>query len=234
MITLRPSSERGHADHGWLNTYHTFSFADYYDPNHMGYGPLRVINEDRVAPGAGFPTHAHHDMEIITIVLEGALEHKDSMGTNSVIRPGEIQRMTAGTGVRHSEYNASKSEPVHFMQIWIEPNKRGIAPGYDQKNLPGQSPMEGLTLLASNDGRDGSVIINQDVNLFYGHLGAGRKVEHTLRSVLGGWIQVLRGEVAISNLSIRQGDGAAIANEGNLKLAAASDSAFLLFDLGDV
>jgi quercetin 2,3-dioxygenase len=231
MITIRRAKERGHADHGWLDTFHTFSFADYWDPRHMGWGPLRVINEDRVAPASGFPTHAHRDMEIITYVLEGALEHRDSLGTGSVIRPGEVQRMSAGTGVRHSEYNASKTEPVHLLQIWIEPARTGIAPGYEQKTF-GEAERRGrLRLIAAPDGRDGAVTIHQDANVSAATLARGERVEHALAPGRLGWLQVARGALLVNGEQLAQGDGAAIEGERAITLEAVEPAETLLFDL---
>jgi quercetin 2,3-dioxygenase len=231
MITIRRAKERGHADHGWLDTFHTFSFADYWDPRHMGWGPLRVINEDRVAPASGFPTHAHRDMEIITYVLEGALEHRDSLGTGSVIRPGEVQRMSAGTGVRHSEYNASKTEPVHLLQIWIEPARTGIAPGYEQKTF-GEAERRGrLRLIAAPDGRDGAVPIPQDATVYAATLARGERVEHALAPGRLGWLQVARGALLVNGEQLAQGDGAAIEGERAITLEAVEPAETLLFDL---
>lgn len=211
MITTRPSSARGHFDHGWLDTYHTFSFGDYHDPKHMAFGPLRVINEDFVAAGAGFPTHPHRDMEILTWVLEGALEHKDSSGGSGVIRPGDLQRMTAGRGVTHSEFNHSKAEPVHLLQIWIFPEERGLTPGYEQKRFdlkPGA-----LTLLASRDGRDGSVTIRQDASVYGARLDAGQKATLELKPGRRAWVQMARGGATVNGQRLAQGDGAAIEDE---------------------
>ena len=231
MITIRRAKERGHADHGWLDTFHTFSFADYWDPRHMGWGPLRVINEDRVAPASGFPTHAHRDMEIITYVLAGALEHRDSLGTGSVIRPGEVQRMSAGTGVRHSEYNASKTEPVHLLQIWIEPARTGIAPGYEQKTF-GEAERRGrLRLIAAPDGRDGAVTIHQDATVYAATLARGERVEHALAPGRLGWLQVARGALLVNGEQLAQGDGAAIEGERSITLEAVEPAETLLFDL---
>ena len=231
MLKIRKAKERGHADHGWLDTYHTFSFADYWDPRHMGWGPLRVINEDRVAGGTGFPTHAHRDMEIITYVLEGALEHRDSLGTGSVIRPGEVQRMSAGTGVRHSEYNASKTDAVHLLQIWIEPARAGIAPGYEQKTFPESERRGRLRLIAAADGRDGAVTIHQDAAVYAAVLARGERVEHTLAPKRLGWLQVARGAVLLNGERLDQGDGAAIENERRVTLEALEPAEALLFDL---
>ena len=231
MLKIRKAKERGHADHGWLDTYHTFSFADYWDPRHMGWGPLRVINEDRVAGGTGFPTHAHRDMEIITYVLEGALEHRDSLGTGSVIRPGEVQRMSAGTGVRHSEYNASKTDAVHLLQIWIEPARAGIAPGYEQKTFPESERRGKLRLIAAADGRDGAVTIHQDAAVYATVLARGERVEHTLAPKRLGWLQVARGAVLLNGERLDQGDGAAIENERRVTLEALEPAEALLFDL---
>ena len=224
MLRIRKADQRGHFDHGWLNTYHTFSFADYYDPDFMGFRSLRVINEDRVAPGAGFGTHAHRDMEIISYVLEGALAHRDSMGTGSVIRPGEVQRMSAGTGVRHSEMNASNNETVHFLQIWILPEREGIKPGYEQKAI---TPSEGLQLIASHGGRDGSVTIHQDVDVFT--KVDGNPITYEFRPNRFGWLQVTRGEVEANGEKLRAGDGAAIEDERSVRIAGNGE--VMLFDL---
>ncbi len=231
MVKIRRAKERGHANHGWLDTYHTFSFADYWDPRHMGWGPLRVINEDRVAGGTGFPTHAHRDMEIITYVLEGALEHRDSLGTGSVIRPGEVQRMSAGTGVRHSEYNASKTEPVHLLQIWIEPARAGIAPGYEQKTFPESERRGQLRLIAAADGRDGAITIHQDAAVYATTLARGERVEHALAPGRLGWVQMARGSLLLNDERLDQGDGAALEHERGVTLEALEPAEALLFDL---
>ena len=231
MIQVRRSEERGHAEHGWLDSRHTFSFADYYDPDHMGYGPLRVINEDRVEPAAGFPTHGHRDMEIISYVLDGALEHKDSLGTGSVIRPGDVQRMSAGTGVRHSEFNASKTEPVHFLQIWIEPDARGIAPGYEQKRFEAADLTGRMRLIASPDGADGSVRIQQDARVYATKLGSGDGVSHRLAPGRRAYVQVARGEAVVNGQKLSAGDGAAIEAEAEIKFASPSTAEVLVFDL---
>lgn len=230
MMTIRRASERGHADHGWLNTYHTFSFADYYDPQHMGFGPLRVINEDRVAPGAGFPMHSHRDMEIISYVLDGALEHKDSLGNGSIIHPGECQRMSAGTGVRHSEHNASLSMPVHFLQIWIEPAEKNLPPGYEQKptNL---APGQGLQLLASPAGRNGLVTIHQDAYLYAGVFTQEEARTYHARAGRGLYLHVARGRVSINSELLSAGDGAQITEEHEITISACTDAEVLLFDL---
>jgi hypothetical protein len=227
MLQLRKSNDRGHANHGWLDSWHTFSFADYHDPQHVSFSALRVINEDRVSPGEGFPTHPHRDMEIITYVLEGALEHQDSLGTGSVIRPGEVQRMSAGTGIRHSEFNHSQTEPVHFLQIWILPDRQGVKPGYEQKRigLDGQ-----LRLVASPDGHDGSVTIHQDARVYAARLN-GSEVTHTLASGRRAWLQVARGAVKLNGTTLQAGDGAGIENETALRLAADGSAEVLLFDL---
>jgi quercetin 2,3-dioxygenase len=231
MVQVRRSKERGHYDHGWLNTFHTFSFADYYDQEHMGYRALRVINEDSVQPGRGFPTHAHRDMEIVTYVLDGALEHRDSLGTGSTIRPGEVQRMSAGTGVRHSEYNHSKSEPVHFLQIWILPERNGAAPEYEQKAFPEDEKRGRLRLVASRDGRDGSVTVHQDVSLHAALLGAGEKVVASFARGRRGWVQVARGAVTLAGTPLGQGDGAAIDDERSIEIVATEPAEVLVFDL---
>jgi len=217
---------------GWLDSRHTFSFADYYDPAHMAFGPLRVINEDRVAPGTGFGTHGHQDMEIISYVLEGALEHKDSIGTGSVIRPGDVQIMSAGTGIRHSEFNHSKTEPVHFMQIWIVPGKTGIAPRYEQKMFPESGKRGRMLLVVSPDGRDGSLTVHQDVELRSGVLDTGQRIEHSTSSGRKAWLQVARGALRLNGRDLDAGDGAAIESEAILNLEAKSDrTEILLFDL---
>jgi redox-sensitive bicupin YhaK (pirin superfamily) len=231
MLIPRPAQSRGHADHGWLDSHHTFSFADYYDPRHMGFGALRVINEDRVAAGEGFPTHGHRDMEILSYVLAGGLEHRDSMGNGSVLRPGHVQRMSAGTGVRHSEFNASKTDPVHFLQIWIEPASRGIKPGYEERIYSEAERQDTLRLIASRDGRDGSVQVHQDLDLFATLLAPGAQVQHTLPPGRRAWVHVARGEVTLNGERLTAGDAAAITEAGPLALTGAADSEVLLFDL---
>lgn len=231
MLTPRPSAERGHADHGWLDTRHTFSFADYHDPAHMGFRSLRVINEDRIAPGAGFPRHPHRDMEIVTIVLAGALEHRDSTGGHGIIRPGDVQRMTAGTGVTHSEYNASAAEPVHLVQIWILPEKRGLAPGYEQKTFAESAKRGRFCVVASPDGREDSVTIRQDARLHLAALGSGETAAHPLAPGRHAWVQVLRGKVDVNGHALEAGDGAAVSDEKQVRISATADSEVLLFDL---
>ena len=231
MITIRRSNERGHFDHGWLNTYHTFSFDQYYDPRYMGFRTLRVINEDFVAPGRGFPKHGHRDMEIITYILEGALKHEDSMGNGSVIRPGDVQRMTAGTGVRHSEENASDRERVHLLQIWILPNTVGLEPGYEQKAFSEDERRGQLRLIASEDARDGSVEVHQDVSLFASIISAGEEVEHAMDQQRYAWIQVARGTIDVNGERGNQGDGLVAIGESNLRIRAEQDAEVLLFDL---
>jgi len=231
MITIRQARERGHFDHGWLNTYHTFSFDQYYDPRYMGFRQLRVINEDFVAGGRGFPMHAHRDMEIITYILEGALQHEDSMGNGSIIRPGDVQRMTAGTGVRHSEKNASPDERVHLLQIWILPDTVGLEPGYEQKAFTEDERRGRLRLIASNDGREGSVTVRQDVSVFASILGAGESVRHDMDQARYGWIQVARGSVVVNGEPAGQGDGAIAMGESSLEIVADEASEILLFDL---
>lgn len=231
MISIRKSEERGHFNHGWLNTYHTFSFDQYYDPGFMGFRSLRVINEDFVAPGRGFPTHGHRDMEIITYILEGALKHEDSMGNGSVIRPGDVQRMTAGTGVRHSEQNPSADESVHLLQIWVLPNARGLTPGYEQKAFPEDERRSRLRLIASSDGRDGSVSINQDANLFASILEKDDTVEYEINPRRYAWIQVARGSVEVNGETAAQGDGVAAVGEPKLKIVGLEPAEVLLFDL---
>jgi len=231
MITIRKSEERGHFDFGWLDTYHTFSFDQYFDPAHMHFRHLRVINEDRVAPGQGFPTHSHRDMEIITYILSGALEHQDSMGNGSVIRPGDVQRMSAGTGVSHSEYNPSETEGVHLLQIWIMPRARDLPSGYEQKAFTEDERRGRLRLVASEDGREGSVTIQQDARLYAGILEPGSVTEHKLAAGRYGWAQVARGNVELNGVAMNQGDGAAIRDEDLVKLAAEDQAEVLLFDL---
>jgi quercetin 2,3-dioxygenase len=239
MLTVRRSDERGHAQHGWLDSRHTFSFADYVDPRHMGFRGLRVINEDRVQPGQGFGTHAHRDMEIISYVIEGALEHKDSIGTGSVIRPGDVQRMSAGTGVRHSEFNASRTEPVHFLQIWIIPERPGLPPGYEEKTFAEADKRGRLRLVASPDGADGSVRIHADAKLYASVLAYGQRVDYTLGAGRGAWIQVLRGRARVSGEDLDAGDGASTTEAGTISIEApaghgpdaAAPAELLLFDL---
>ena len=231
MINIRKSSERGHVDHGWLNTYHTFSFAGYFNPRQMGFGALRVINEDRVQPGQGFPTHHHRDMEIISYVLEGALAHRDSMGNGSVIRPGEVQRMTAGTGITHSEYNHSTTELVHFFQIWIVPENEGLTPGYEQTFFPAEEKQGALRLIASSDGRNGSVTINRDVNLYAALLEAGEEISHQIPATRHAWLQVARGRVLVNGHLLEQGDGVAVSDEELLRIEGKEAAEVLLFDL---
>jgi len=232
MITLRPAEERGQADFGWLHTRYTFSFADYYDPEHVQFRSLRVINEDHVDPGHGFGTHPHRDMEIITYVLEGALAHKDSMGTGSTIRPGEVQRMSAGTGVMHSEFNHSPSEEVHLLQIWLLPERKGVKPSYEQKEFPRESKLNRLRLVASPAGDDGSVTIHQDARLYASVLEEGKSVLHELGKGRSAWLQVARGEVSLNGTTLKAGDGAAVEHEAALEITGrVSSSEFLLFDL---
>jgi redox-sensitive bicupin YhaK (pirin superfamily) len=231
MIVKRPAAERGHFDHGWLDTSHTFSFAGYRDPAHMGFRSLRVINEDRVAGGRGFGAHSHSDMEIVTYVLEGALEHADSMGHRSVIVPGDVQRMSAGTGVTHSEFNPRPDEPVHFLQIWILPNRRGLAPGYEQRPFAEKEERGVLRLIASCDGRDESVTIRQDVDLFASRLDPGQRVAHPLASGRHAWLQVVSGRAELNGTPLGAGDGAAVSQESALEMVALEPTHFLLFDL---
>ncbi|HRI52383.1 MAG TPA: pirin family protein [Pseudomonadota bacterium] len=232
MLTVRRAEDRGHADHGWLSSHHTFSFADFYDPRFMGFGPLRVINDDTVAAGGGFPTHGHRDMEIISYVLEGALEHKDSLGTGSVIRPGDVQRMSAGTGVRHSEFNASDTSPVHFLQIWLLPRREGLPAGYEQKHFAASAKQGRLCLVASPDGAEGSVRIQQDARMFATLLAAGQSVSHAVKGGRKGWLHVARGAAAVNGLTLKAGDGVAISGEESLTISSPSSGEVLLFDLG--
>jgi len=231
MIALRTGAERGHANHGWLDSFHSFSFADYYDPDHMGYGVLRVINEDWVQAGTGFGMHGHHDMEIITYLLEGELEHKDSMGNGSIIVPGDVQRMSAGTGVRHSEYNPSPKEPVHLLQIWIEPNVKGVAPSYEQRSIPATEKRGRLRLIASADGRDGSVTIHQDAAVYAAVLDRTDALTHALSPARRAYVHVARGRVRVNGRELQAGDAAKIADEPAVTLDAAEEAEVLLFDL---
>jgi redox-sensitive bicupin YhaK (pirin superfamily) len=231
MLAPRPAADRGHADHGWLDSHHTFSFADYYDPAHMGFRALRVINEDRVAPGQGFGAHPHRDMEILSYVIEGALQHRDSMGTGSVIRPGDIQRMSAGTGVTHSEFNASKVEPVHFLQIWIVPEQRGIAPSYEQIHVATDEKRGCLRLIAAPDGQGGAVTLHQDVRLYATVLGAGERAGLELPAGRHAWVQVVRGQLRVNGKPFTAGDGVALSGEAGLALEGVDDAEALVFDL---
>lgn len=232
MLAIRPAQDRGIANFDWLDSRHTFSFGQYHDPNHMGFADLRVINEDKVSPNQGFPTHGHRDMEIITYVLEGVLEHKDSIGTGSVIYPGDVQRMSAGTGIQHSEYNASKTEPVHLLQIWILPEQKGIEPSYEQKNFAIAEKQGKLRLVGSRDGRDGSITIHQDVSLYAAALAEGESVSYTFLPNRVGWLQVARGTVQLNDQKLSAGDGAEIAQESLIALqGTAQDAEVLLFDM---
>ena len=231
MMTRRPSHERGHADHGWLDTRHTFSFARYYDPRYTGYRDLLVINEDRVQPSRGFGAHSHEDMEILSYVVAGALEHRDSLGTGSVIRPGDVQRMTAGTGVTHSEFNPSTTEPVHFLQIWIVPDRRGLEPSYEQRAFTPDELRGRLRLIGAGKPRDGAVTIHQDVAVFASRLPAGAAVTHAMRPGRHAWIQLIEGTLDVNGLALSAGDGAAVTDETELPVRASTESHFLLFDL---
>ena len=231
MIEIRKNTERGHANHGWLDSWHSFSFADYYDPKYMGFGSLRVINDDRIAAGAGFPTHPHRDMEIITYIMEGALEHKDSMGTGSVIRPGDVQRMTAGTGITHSEFNASDTEPIHLLQIWIQPDQKGLTPGYEQKSFSTADKQGRLRLVASPDGREGSVTIHQDATMHAGLLGKSDQVHYAIPTGRKAYLHVARGEVVMNGTHLSGGDAAAITQENEISLSTPTLAEIILFDL---
>jgi quercetin 2,3-dioxygenase len=231
MFEIRHARERGVANFDWLNSRHTFSFGHYHDPNHMGFGPLRVINEDRVQPGRGFDTHGHRDMEIISYVLEGALEHKDSMGNGSIIKPGDVQRMTAGNGVQHSEFNHSQEELVHFLQIWILPDKEGLTPGYEQKTFSEAQKCGALRLVGSRDGRDGSVMIHQDVDLYATCLDKGDEITHEPVTGRKVWVQIARGRAEVNGTVLDAGDGVALANESHVTLRGVSDAEILLFDM---
>jgi len=231
VITIRSAAERGQTDWGWLDSRHTFSFGEYHDPRHMGFRSLRVINDDRVKPGAGFGKHGHRDMEILSYVLEGGLEHRDSTGGGGVIRPGEIQAMRAGTGVTHSEYNASKTEPVHFLQIWVVPDARGLAPRYDQKVFGVEPGGRGFVLLASRDARDGSIQVQQDVALWMTRLRSGDERTHALAPGRHAWAHVARGTVMLNDHALGEGDGAAVSDEPGVRLVGRGDAEVLLFDL---
>ena len=231
MTEIRRSQERGHAQHGWLDSFHSFSFADYHDPRHMGFGALRVINEDRVQPARGFGTHSHRDMEIISYVLDGGLAHKDSMGNGSVIRPGDVQRMSAGTGVAHSEYNASERDPVHFLQIWIEPNVRGIKPSYEEKRFEPAEKRGRLRLVASPDGRDGSVTIHQDAYLYAALLDGSESAVHTPQAGRRTYVHVVRGAVSVNGQALDAGDALKLSASGAVRLERGRDAEVLLFDL---
>jgi len=230
-LTLRKAADRGRANFGWLDSRHTFSFGHYHDPRHMGFGALRVINDDRVASGGGFPPHPHRDMEIVSYVLSGALEHKDSLGTGSVIRPGDVQRMSAGTGIQHSEFNASLSDPVHFLQIWIVPERRGLPPGYEQKTFPDSDKRGRLCLIGSRDGREGSVTIHQDVALYATLLDGRQAVSHHLEPGRNAWVHVARGGVSLNGERLEAGDGVAVRGPATLRLDAGAAAEVLLFDL---
>lgn len=231
MMQVRRSEDRGHAEHGWLDSYHTFSFADYYDPSFMGFRDLRVINEDRVAAGTGFPTHGHRDMEILTYIIAGALQHKDTLGTTSVIRPGEVQRMSAGRGIQHSEFNPSPHEPVHLLQIWIQPSRHGVEPQYEQKDFSSGLNSGALTLLASPMGRDGSLTIHQDVELWGARWAGPNELKFTLRPGRYAWLQLVSGALELNETALGGGDGVAVGAENELRLKTASTAEFLLFDL---
>ena len=231
MITLRRSRERGYADHGWLKSFHSFSFADYYDPAHMGFGPLRVINEDRVAPGTGFGTHGHRDMEIISYVLDGELAHRDSMGNGSVIRPGDVQRMSAGSGVRHSEYNHAADRTTHFLQIWIEPNVTGIAPSYEEKRFADADKQGRLRLIASPDGAGGSVRIHQDARVYASRLAAGQSLQAPLDAGRLAYLHLISGVLTVDDKRLEGGDAAMVRDERELALRADAEAELLLFDL---
>ncbi|MEL6579740.1 MAG: pirin family protein [Cyanobacteria bacterium J06621_12] len=232
MITVRPQGERGVANFGWLDSRHSFSFGQYYDPSHMGFASLRVINEDKVIPAKGFGTHGHQDMEIISYVLAGELEHRDSMGNGSVIRPGDVQRMSAGTGVRHSEFNASDTNPVHFLQIWVLPETQGLEPSYEEKNFNSEIKQGKLTLVGSRDGRHNSVTIHQDVNLYLGSLGQSDRLNYQIASDRAAWLQVTKGDVKLNNRLLQAGDGAAIVDEAEVVIVGSSaNSEVLLFDM---
>ncbi len=231
MIEVRKSESRGHARHGWLDSWHSFSFADYYDPARMGFGALRVINEDRIAPGAGFPTHGHQDMEIVTWMLAGTLEHKDSLGSGGLIRPGEVQRMSAGTGIRHSEFNASAQEEAHLLQIWLLPQEKSLAPGYEQKRIAAEEMQGRFRVIASPDGRDASVTLHQDASIYATRLSAGESAELSLAPQRRAYLQVARGAVELKGYPLQQGDAALLQHEEQVAIRALQDAEVLLFDL---
>ncbi|APA67678.1 pirin family protein [Janthinobacterium sp. 1_2014MBL_MicDiv] len=231
MLQIRHSEERGAANHGWLNSHHSFSFGSYHDPKHMGFGPLLVINEDRVTPGQGFGTHGHRDMEIISYVLDGALEHKDSMGTGSVLHYGDVQRMSAGSGVRHSEFNHSNTDGLHFLQIWIQPNMTGIAPSYEEKHFSPDSKRGKLRLIASGDGRQGSVLIHQDAAIYASILQEGEQLEHALEDGRCAYVHLIRGSLAVNGVALKAGDALKLTQEAAVTVTQAEDAEFLLFDL---
>ncbi len=232
MILVRSANERGHANHGWLDSYHTFSFGHYYDPKHTHFHALRVINDDTVAPGAGFGAHPHNDMEIVTYVTQGALEHKDSLGTGSVIRPGDVQRMSAGTGVTHSEYNHSQTESVKFLQIWIFPEQKGLEPSYEQKHFTDAEKLNRLRLIASQDGRDGSLTIHQNASIYASKLEKGAMVEHQLVDGNSVWLHVVQGSLQLNGVALSGGDGVAVEQEKQLHITANAESEVLLFEFG--
>ncbi len=231
MIDIRRADDRGHADHGWLNSYHTFSFGEYHDPRHMHFRKLRVMNEDRVAPGQGFGTHGHRDMEIVSYVLEGALEHKDSMGNGEVLKPGEFQRITAGTGITHSEFNPSETDPTHFYQIWLFPERKGIEPSYEQKSFDETGRINQWQLVASRDGDDGSLVIHQDAKIYLANVKAGQDLRFQPASGRYAWLQVLRGNVSLAGNSLQAGDGAAVSEEPEIVVSSSRDAELMLFDL---
>ena len=231
MIQIRKAEDRGHANHGWLDTYHTFSFASYRDARQMGFRSLRVMNEDFVQAGQGFGTHPHHDMEIVTYVLEGALEHKDSMGNGEVLRPGEFQRMSAGTGITHSEFNPSDTEPVHLYQIWLLPERKGIKPSYEQKQFPDDERLNRLRLVASPNAEDSSLLIHQDARIYLSSLDEGKQVSHALKTGQHAWLQVLRGAVSLNGNDLKTSDGAAVSDEIALEIVARQAAEIMLFDL---
>ncbi len=231
MIQVRKAQDRGHANHGWLKTYHTFSFSTYQDRDHMKFRSLRVMNEDTVAPGQGFGTHPHNDMEIVTYVLEGALEHKDSMGNGEVLRPGEFQRMTAGAGITHSEFNPSASEPVHLYQIWLFPERKGIEPSYEQKRFSEAERHNQLRLVASQDAEEGSLLIHTDARIYLSQIDSGKEIGHALNAGRHAWLQVLRGGVSLNGVDLNTSDGAAVSEETSLKIRATTDAEIMLFDL---